>query len=175
VRRIIPRWFAKEKAEELPPNVESHIITGHTVTLAEGGILAPTDRFVAENTFYVRYAETDAMRVVHHASYIVYFEEGRSNYARQRGQDYASFERGGLYLAVAELNARYLKAAVYGQRITTRCWIEEMKSRTLTFGYEIVDAESGEVFVTGTTKHICITHDGQVARLPDTWRSWGAG
>ena len=88
------------------------------------------ERIVNENTFYVRYAETDAMGIVHHASYIVYFEEGRSNYARQRGSDYASFERSGHYLTVAEVNARYLKPAVYGQRITVRCWIEEMKSRS---------------------------------------------
>ncbi len=99
------------------------------------------ERVVIENTFYVRYAETDAMGIVHHASYIVYFEEGRSNYARQRGSDYASFERSGRYLAVAEVNARYIKPAIYGQLITVRCWIEEMKSRALTFGYEIVDAE----------------------------------
>ena len=63
--------------------------------------MAPTDRFVAEASFYVRYAETDAMGIVHHANHIVYFEEGRSNYARQRGSDYASFERSGHYLTVA--------------------------------------------------------------------------
>jgi acyl-CoA thioester hydrolase len=134
--------------------------------------LAPTDRFVAEASFYVRYAETDAMGIVHHASHIVYFEEGRSNYARQRGSDYASFEQSGHYLTVAEVSARYLKPAHYGQRITVRCWIEEMKSRALTFSYEIVDSSSGDVLVTGLSKHICITHEGQVTKLPEAWRAW---
>jgi acyl-CoA thioester hydrolase len=134
--------------------------------------LSPTDRFVAETTLYVRYAETDAMGIVHHASYIVYFEEGRSNYARQRGSDYAAFEKGGHYLTVAEVRARYLKAAQYGQRLTIRCWIEEMKSRALTFAYEIAQTDTGEICVTGYSKHICITHDGQVARMPDEWRKW---
>jgi len=135
-------------------------------------ILTSMGRFVAETSFYVRYAETDAMGIVHHASYIVYFEEGRSNYARQRGSDYASFEQGGHYLTVAEVNARYLKPAHYSQRLTVRCWIDEMKSRALTFGYEIVDAESQAILVTGFSKHICITHDGQVTKLPDEWRAW---
>ncbi len=134
--------------------------------------MAPTDRFVAENTFHVRYAETDAMAVVHHASYIVYFEEGRSHYARQRGSDYAAFERGGHYLAVSEVNARYLKAARYDQLITVRCWIAAMKSRTLTFQYEIVNAETGELLVTGQSTHICLTHAGRVATLPPEWRAW---
>jgi acyl-CoA thioester hydrolase len=130
------------------------------------------ERVVIENTFYVRYAETDAMGIVHHASYIVYFEEGRSNYARQRGSDYASFERSGRYLTVAEVNARYVKPAVYGQLITVRCWIAEMKSRSLTFSYEIVDAASRALLVTGTSKHICITHDGKVTTIPPEWRAW---
>lgn len=136
--------------------------------------MPPTDRFIAETTFHVRYAETDAMGIVHHTSYVVYFEEGRSGYARQRGSDYASFERSGHYLTVAEVSARYLKPARYDQRLTVRCWIEEMKSRSLTFGYEIVAAGSGDLFVTGFSKHICITHDGQVVRIPDAWRAWGA-
>ena len=131
-----------------------------------------TNRFVAETSFYVRYAETDAMGIIHHASYIVYFEEGRSTYARQRGSDYASFERSGYYLTVAEISARYLKPARYGQRITVRCWIAELKSRTVMFEYEIVDAETREILVTGVTKHICITHDGRVSTLPQAWREW---
>lgn len=134
--------------------------------------MSPTDRFVAETSFHVRYAETDAMRIVHHASHIVYFEEGRSSYARQRGSDYASFERSGYFLTVSEVQARYIKPAQYDQMLTIRCWIEEMKSRTLTFAYEIVDAASGEILVTGWSKHICITHDGQVTKIPDAWRSW---
>ncbi len=132
------------------------------------------NRFVAEATFHVRYAETDAMGIVHHASYIVYFEEGRSNYARQRGSDYASFERTGHYLAVAEVNARYLKSARYGDQIIIRCWIEDMKSRGLTFSYEIINGQTRELLVTGFTKHICITHTGQVAHLPEEWRRWGS-
>jgi acyl-CoA thioesterase FadM len=47
-----------------------------------------------------------------------------------------------------------------------------MKSRGLTFNYEIAAADTSELFVTGYSKHICITHDGQVARLPDAWRNW---
>lgn len=135
--------------------------------------MPPSDKTIMETTLHVRYAETDAMGVVHHASYIVYFEEGRSNYARQRGSDYASFERSGYFLAVSEVNARYIKPARYGQQITVRCWIEDMKSRGLTFGYELVDAETREALVEGYSKHICITHEGQVARLPDQWRAWG--
>jgi acyl-CoA thioester hydrolase len=134
---------------------------------------APADRFIAENTFYVRYAETDAMGVVHHASYIVYFEEGRSHYARVRGSSYADFERGGRLLVVTDVSARYIRPTVYGQQITIRCWIAEMRSRGLTFGYELVHADSGAVTVTGQTRHVCVNREGQVTSIPDAWREWG--
>ncbi|MCK6577698.1 MAG: acyl-CoA thioesterase [Anaerolineae bacterium] len=130
------------------------------------------EKYVAEASLYVRYAETDAMGIVHHSSYIVYFEEGRSHYARQRGSDYAGIERSGIYLTVTEINARYIKPAVYGQLLTVRCWIGEMRSRGLTFEYEIVDAAAREVLVRGHSKHICITRDGTVTRIPETWRAW---
>lgn len=134
--------------------------------------MAPTDRFVAETTFHVRYAETDMMGIVHHSNYIVYFEEGRSAYSRQRGKPYSQFQDLGYYLTVTEVNARYIKPAVYDQRITIRTWVAEMRSRGMTFNYEIVDAETGEILVTGFSKHVCITHDGRVVTMPDLWRDW---
>lgn len=132
----------------------------------------PPNRFVAQTSFYVRYAETDAMGIVHHASYIIYFEEGRSHYARSRGSDYAGFEQSGYYLTVAEVNARYLRPARYGQQLTIDTWLHEIKSRGLTFAYEISDTGNGGLLVTGSTKHICITHAGQVSHLPEAWRAW---
>jgi acyl-CoA thioester hydrolase len=128
--------------------------------------------FVATSTFNVRYAETDAMGIVHHASYIVWFEEGRSHYMRARGSSYADFERGGHYMAVTEVNARYAKAALYDNQVTIRCWLAEIRSRGMTFQYEIVDTASQEILVTGTTKHICIDKEGKIARVPEAWQAW---
>lgn len=133
--------------------------------------MAPADRFVAETTFRIRYAETDAMGITHHSNYIVFFEEARSHYSRVVGADYAEFERSGYWLTVAEVHARYSVPTRYAQQITVRCWIEELRSRTITFGYEVVDTLTGTVCVTGSSKHVCITHAGRVAVLPDEWRA----
>jgi acyl-CoA thioester hydrolase len=131
--------------------------------------------FVAEASFNVRYAETDAMRIVHHASYIVWFEEGRSHYMRARGSSYADFERSGFFMAVTEVNARYVKAAIYDNRVTVRCWLSEVRSRTMTFQYEVVDANTGELYVSGTTKHICLDTEGKIAKIPTSWANWMKG
>ncbi|GAB4468833.1 MAG: thioesterase family protein [Anaerolineae bacterium] len=126
-------------------------------------------RPVAEATFRVRFAETDAMGVVHHAAYVVYFEEGRSEYSRQAGAPYADLEAMGFSLAVSEVRARYLAPAVYDQAITVRTWVERIGSRGVTFAYEVVAAGSQQVLVTGQTRHICVDRQGRVSRIPERW------
>ena len=125
---------------------------------------------ISETTFHVRYAETDQMGVVHHASYVVWLEEGRSSWLRTYGRSYAEFEAEGLRLAVSELQVRYQQPARYDQRVTIRCWISEVRSRQVQFDYEISDAETRTVFVTGYTKHICIDLAGQIAKIPAVWQ-----
>ena len=125
---------------------------------------------VVETTFRVRYAETDQMGIVHHASYVVWLEEGRSQWMRAHGNSYAQFEKEGLLLVVSELCLRYKQPARYDQRVTIRCWVESVRSRQIQFNYEVVDAETGAVFINGYTQHICLDREGKVARIPNKWQ-----
>ena len=127
---------------------------------------------IAETTFHVRYAETDKMGIVHHAAYVVWLEEGRSQWLRTHGSSYATFEQEGISLAVSELSVRYSQPAYYDQRVTVKCWIDEVKSRKITFQYEVVDAETGAQLVRGYTRHICVDRNGQVTTIPLRWRKF---
>jgi len=131
----------------------------------------PPQTNIVETTFHVRYAETDQMGIVHHAAYVVWLEEGRSQWLRSNGRSYAKLEQEGFVLAVSELQVRYLQSARYDQRVTVRCWVESVQSRQVQFNYEVVDPQNGTVFVTGYSKHICLNHAGQVTKLPDQWRA----
>lgn len=131
--------------------------------------MPPNDRLVTEATFHVRFAETDMMGIVHHAAYIVYFEEGRSHLGRILGAPYADLETNGYSLAVSEVSARFIASTSYDQQVSVLTWVAELRSRSITFGYEIIDTETRETLVTGRTKHICIDHDGHVKTLPPHW------
>lgn len=89
------------------------------------------------STFRVRYGETDQMGVAYHANYLVWCEIGRTDYIRERGITYAELERRGVFLAVAEANVRYGAAARYDDVIRVETWVESVKSRAITFVYEI--------------------------------------
>ena len=123
-----------------------------------------------EATLRVRYAETDAMGIVYHSNYIVWFEVGRGEYMRQQGGDYAQWEAGGYYLPVIEVQARYLAPARYGDLVKVRTWVEEARSRQVTFAYEVVMAETGQLLATGRTKHVCVDEEGAIKTIPQAMR-----
>jgi acyl-CoA thioester hydrolase len=70
----------------------------------------------------VRYAETDQMGVVYHANYLAWCEVGRTDWIRAAGMTYRDMERGGVGLAVADLQMRFHGAATYDDvvRVETR-------------------------------------------------------
>ena len=126
--------------------------------------------FISETKLRVRYAETDAMGIVHHSRYIPWFELGRSDWLREAGLPYSEFEKMGYYLTVTEVCARYYHSAVYDEIVTVRTWVEEVRSRAVTLAYDVRN-EQGERLVLACTKHVCITHDGQPVRLPAALQS----
>ena len=134
--------------------------------------MPPADRHICPTTFHVRYAETDSMGFVHHAVYLVWFEEGRSAFIREQGWSYADIEASGYYLVAGELEARYSKAARYDQLVTVKTWIADYKTRTMTFGCEIVDTVSNDALFSATIKLVCLNATGQITRIPVDWLAW---
>ena len=124
-----------------------------------------------ETEFPVRYAETDAMGVVHHANYLLYFEEGRSQYMRDLGSDYALVEASGYQLPVTEATLRYVSSTRYGERVRIRTHIGKNRSRSVTFHYEVIDPKTGTILVTGCTHHVWTNANGKVTRVPESWRN----
>ena len=132
-----------------------------------------SDKHIVETTLRVRYAETDAMGIVYHANYLVWFEVGRGDYFRARGQDYSDWEHRGYLLPVSEAHARYHAPAGYGDLVVVRTWVDQIRSRGITLGYEVRDANTRQRLVTGWTKHICVDREGRARRLPDAMiQSW---
>lgn len=119
----------------------------------------------------VRYAETDAMEVAHHTSYIIWFEEARSEFFRQMGGDYAELEQQGIALPVAELTCRYIAPARYSDIVVVKTRLKEMRSRSVTVSCEVILQETGERLALGMTKHICIDSEGRTRSIPSAVRA----
>ena len=97
----------------------------------------------------VRYCETDQMGLVHHGSYINYFEEARIAWISNLGFSYSEMEKSGIILPVSKLNVNYLRPAYFDDDLLVSVEIAELPTSRLIFNYTINKEE--EVIVTGTT------------------------
>src|SRR2546428_7185209 len=120
-----------------------------------------------ETLVRVRYSETDKMGVVNHASSLIWFEIGRTEFCRARGFSYRDLEEDeNAFLVVAESYCRYKAPAYYDDELIVRTHIAELRRRSLRFGYEIVRVSDGVVIAEGETGHVVTDANGRVRTLP---------
>ena len=113
----------------------------------------------------VRYAETDAMGIVHHATYPVWMELGRSDYLRALGQSYAEWEARGIRLVVNEIRVRFRVPARYDELVQVRTFLQESGRRRIVFGYRI--ERDGALLAEGESVHLVAGSDNRARVLPD--------
>ena len=87
-----------------------HASSDHTGSMR---ISVEPSRRASDYTFHhrirVRFAETDAMGIVHHSGYLLYFEEARVAFLRHIGRPYPTWRAQGMDATVLEAYVRYLK------------------------------------------------------------------
>ena len=119
----------------------------------------------SQTTIRVRYAETDAMGIVHHAVYPVWMELGRSDFLREAGLPYPAWEAQGIMMAVSELHLKYRAPARYDELVEVRCWLRSGGRRKVAFGYEI--SRDGVRLVEAESVHLVMGPDGRNRTLPE--------
>jgi acyl-CoA thioester hydrolase len=117
----------------------------------------------------VRYAETDAQGVAHHANYLVWFEEGRSEFLRQQGCFYSDMERDGFFVIVVQATVDYRAPSFYEDRITVATTLEKGKGRLLEFSYRATN-QDGVLVAEGRTRHLIIDAERRLVTLPDRYQ-----
>lgn len=113
----------------------------------------------------VRYAETDAMGIVHHATYPVWMELGRSDFLRELGQSYAEWEARGVRLVVNEIRVRFRAPARYDELVKVRTRLAEAGRRRIVFHYDI--EREGTLLAEGESVHLVAGSDGRARVLPE--------
>jgi acyl-CoA thioester hydrolase len=121
---------------------------------------------ISETLVRVTYADTDQMGVAYYGRYPVWFEVARTEHLRARGSAYRDLEEAGLRLVVSELHVRYRAPARYDDLLRVRCWVRDIASRRVTFGYAIDRGEGEELLVTGSTDLLSLDRAFRPVRLP---------
>jgi acyl-CoA thioester hydrolase len=118
-----------------------------------------------EITIRVRYAETDRMGLLHHATYFVYFEMGRTELLRKRGFSYREIEDAGNFLVIVDLNCKFKRPAYYDDLLTLRTTVARVTHVKIVHTYQV--HRDGQLLAEGQSTLACVDRDGRPQRLPD--------
>ncbi|MFZ4658306.1 MAG: acyl-CoA thioesterase [Caldilineaceae bacterium] len=116
----------------------------------------------------VRFAETDQMGVVHHSSYIVWFEMGRVAWMKAANMPYTEVAGSGYNFAVTAIHAAYRAASRFGDTIQIVTRLANLRSRQVEFTYEIRNAADQTLLATGSSEHICVDQRGKMTKIPQS-------
>ena len=113
-----------------------------------------------------RFAETDAMGIIHHGAYPAYLEEARAALLRDAGFPYEEVRSGddGVDFAVLELYVRHRRPLRFDDEVRIHVLVADVTRTTFQVGYllEVV----GEVRASAVTVHGAVDRHGRPTRLP---------
>ena len=123
--------------------------------------------YVTEERIRVRYGETDMMGHAYYGNYLLWLEQARGAWCRDRGFTYLSLEEMGFRLPVVEVWVRYKGEVKYDEWVTIRVWIGEKKRAALKFSYEIFNESIGKVVSEAYTWHVFVGSEMKAVTIPE--------
>jgi acyl-CoA thioester hydrolase len=128
--------------------------------------VGPVEGFSFSTDVRVRFAETDAQGIAHHAAFVVWFEVARVAYLERHAGGYQSIRNRGLEALTTELRVRYHRAAYFDERLTV--WARCVDVRGARFRYEYRVERDGELVADGHTSHATVDREtSRPTRVPD--------
>ena len=121
---------------------------------------------VGDTLIRVRYAETDRMGLLHHANYLVYFEQARTDLLRCEGKTYKDLEDAGYFLVITKVEVKYKSPAYYDDLLTVRTTVTRTSPVRLEHKYEVFNP-AGKVLAEGNSTLACVGRDGKIQPMPD--------
>jgi acyl-CoA thioester hydrolase len=117
----------------------------------------------------VRYQETDAMGVLHHANYFTYFEMGRTELLRANGAEYRQIEQDGTFMVIVRIGCTYKRPARYDDMLTLRTRTARVSAAKIEHEYELLRGD--ELLAEAHSTLACVDREGRVQRVPEWMRT----
>jgi acyl-CoA thioester hydrolase len=114
----------------------------------------------------VRFAETDAQGIAHHASFVVWLEVARVAFLERYAGGYGAIRDRGIEALTTEASIRYHRAAHFDETLTV--WTRCVDLRGARFTYEYAITRGDELVADGYTRHATVDADTyRPTRVPD--------
>lgn len=127
----------------------------------------------ASKVFDIRFSEVDAMNVVWHGSYPLYFEDAREEFGRQYQLEYMRMVDNGYYAPLVDLEFHYRKPLLYQMQPRIDIIYRPTEAAKIVFDYEIYDNRTNELMATGHSVQVFMDKDYQLVWTnPDFYMEW---
>ena len=116
----------------------------------------------------VRFAETDAQAIAHHASFLIWLEVARIAYLAEHAGGYRAIQEQGIEALTTAVEVRYHQAALFDDAL--RVWARCVDLRGARFRFEYVVERRGVAVAEASTSHATVdaaTH--RPVRLPPSF------
>jgi acyl-CoA thioester hydrolase len=123
-----------------------------------------TQPLSGESQIRVRYAETDKMGLLHHANYLIYFEQARTELLRSQGLTYREMEHQGFFLVITNVEVKFKSPAHYDDVLTIKATVARTTPIRIEHTYEVTC--DGRAIAEGKTTLACVDRDGKLQPLP---------
>jgi acyl-CoA thioester hydrolase len=125
--------------------------------------LDPAD-YAFAHRIRVRFAETDAMGIVHHSNYPLYLEEARVAYLRALGRPYTEVREDGVDHAVLECFVQYRQPLAFDDEVDVHLVLARTTRASFQISYLLT--VGGQLKATAATAHGAVDRSGRPTRLP---------
>ncbi len=116
------------------------------------------------HTIRARFAETDAMGIVHHAAYLPYLEEARVALLRELGRPYTVLRAEGIDFTVLEVAIRYRRPVRFDDEVVVHVAVGAVTRTTFQIAYLLTVDDAPAA--TAVTVHGCVNPEGRPVRMP---------
>ena len=102
----------------------------------------------------VRFAETDAQGIAHHAVYLVWFEVARIDYLGRFRGGYPELQAEGIEALTLDASVTYRAPARFDDRLIVHARCADVRGARFRFEYLV--ARDGQTIAEGFTGHACV-------------------
>jgi acyl-CoA thioester hydrolase len=128
-------------------------------------VIGPADEVSGTIQIRVRYFETDRMGLLHHANYLVYFEQGRIELLRSLGLNYKDLEDQGFLMVVVRFQVRYRSPARCDDELTLKTAVVRTTPVKIEHRYEL--SRDGVLLAEAESTLACVDRTGKVQEIPE--------
>jgi len=107
------------------------------------------------------------MKYVYYGNYAEYLELGRVELFRSIGISYNEIENQGIWLPVSEYKIKYLKPALYDQKLEIHTYLKHKPGVRIEFEYEIYNEEQIKITEASTTLFFLSAETNKIIKCPD--------